>query len=62
QTRALLPRLLPSPDFVERRDRVRARLEKMLVKQLPQIPHGSKLRVFGSSDNGFGSDEADLDM
>lgn len=62
QTRALLPRLLPSRDFIDKRDRVRARLEKMLIKQLPQIPHGSTLRVFGSSANGFGSDEADLDM
>ena len=63
QMSALLPTLLPSPDFGEKRERVRGSLERTLMKQLPQmIPAGSTLRVFGSSSNGFGHDGADLDM
>ncbi|CAN0356357.1 unnamed protein product, partial [Ectocarpus sp. 6 AP-2014] len=63
QMSALLPTLLPSPDFGEKREKVRASLERTLMKQLPKmIPKGSTLRVFGSSSNGFGNDGADLDM
>lgn len=63
QMSALLPSLLPSPDFGEKREKVRASLERTLMKQLPKmIPKGSTLRVFGSSSNGFGNDGADLDM
>lgn len=60
---ALFPTLLPSADFADKRERVRASLERTLKKQLPQmIPEGTALRVFGSSSNGFGNDDADLDM
>lgn len=63
QMSALLPHLLPSADFGDKRERVRASLERGLMKQLPKmIPKGSTLRVFGSSSNGFGNDGADLDM
>lgn len=60
---ALLPSLLPSPEFGDKREHVRATLERNLMRQLPDmIPRGSTLRVFGSSSNGFGNDGADLDM
>ncbi|CAM9391220.1 unnamed protein product [Pylaiella littoralis] len=63
QMSALLPQLLPSADFEDKRERVRVSLERSLMKQLPEmIPKGSTLRVFGSSINGFGNDGADLDM
>ena len=64
QMNALLPRILPSVDFSEERERVRARLEHVLLMQLPEtmFPRGSALRVFGSSSNGFGNDSSDLDM
>lgn len=63
QMGALLPSLLPSPEFGDKRERVRATLERNLMRQLPEmIPRGSTLRVFGSSSNGFGNDGADLDM
>lgn len=62
QVESLAPRLQPSKGFFEKRDRVRSRLEQVLIQQVPQIPRGSTLRVFGSTSNGFGTDNADLDM
>ncbi|CAN0346990.1 unnamed protein product [Ascophyllum nodosum] len=64
QMNALLPRILPSVDFSEERERVRARLEHVLLTHLPEtmFPRGSALRIFGSSGNGFGNDGADLNM
>lgn len=58
----LTPKLLPKAAFATQRETVRGRLEKVLMRQVPQIPRGSTLRVFGSSANGFGMDNADLDM
>ena len=64
QMNALLPRIFPSVDFSEERERVRARLEHVLLTHLPEtmFPRGSALRIFGSSGNGFGNDGADLNM
>ncbi|CAM9353204.1 unnamed protein product, partial [Sphacelaria rigidula] len=62
QVERLTPKLLPKTSFGTQREAVRARLEKVLMRQVPRIPRGSTLRVFGSTANGFGMDNADLDM
>jgi hypothetical protein len=59
---ALVPSLLPSERFYQVREEVRGRLEGLLASLPDVVPPGTKLRVFGSSANNFGSDSADLDM
>jgi len=57
----LLPSLLPSEDFAEKREALRARLENLLVES-GGVPPGSRLIIFGSSANNFGRDTSDMDM
>lgn len=72
----LLPSLIPSLDFDERREGVRYGLEKIVLSSLQTgflgdnntltplsvVPKGCSLHLFGSSINGFGADSSDLDM
>lgn len=57
----LVPSLLPSEDFSAKRDDVCKRLQTDLIK-LKVLPENTVLRMYGSSINNFGTDEADLDM
>jgi len=45
----------------QRREHVRASTEQ-LVQQCDQFPNGTRVIIFGSSANGFGSPHSDLDM
>lgn len=54
-------RLLPKPDFMERREKIRDMMERQLY--LARIlPVDSHLALYGSSANAFGKEDADLDM
>mmetsp|Transcript_14111 Transcript_14111/g.30664 ORF Transcript_14111/g.30664 Transcript_14111/m.30664 type:complete len:1304 (+) Transcript_14111:121-4032(+) len=45
----------------KRREKVRATVE-VIVSRSPEFPPGTKVAVFGSSANGFGSPNSDLDL
>ncbi|CAM9334675.1 unnamed protein product [Chrysoparadoxa australica] len=62
QVEAVMPHLLPGPEFHTRRESVRAALLDIIVGQGHEVPAGTRLEIFGSSRNGFGSASADLDM
>ena len=51
----------PGPRFTEERAKVRARLQS-IVSACMSLPAGTDLHIFGSSANGFGSPNSDLDM
>merc|ERR1711871_756890 len=51
----------PRPGFEEERETVRLRLQE-IVSRCNAFPEGTELHVFGSSRNGFGSPNSDLDM
>jgi len=53
--------LAPSKEFFDDREKVRARLEGV-VRGCSALPKMTKILVFGSSNNGFGSFKSDLDM
>ncbi len=57
----LLPSLLPSSDYSSKREGVRARVESILQAS-GIVPADTKLALYGSSVNNFGSDNADVDM
>jgi hypothetical protein len=57
----ILPSLLPSVDFLKRREEIRQRIQTIL-NQCGAIEDDVRLEIFGSSRNNFGSDGADLDM
>ena len=61
ELRRILPNLVPSVDFALIREKTRARLELDLTS-MNLIPVGTRLAIYGSSANNFGSDGADLDM
>ncbi len=62
QIKVTVPHLLPSQDFFIVREDVRKRLEDLIMRNVPTVPKGAILQVFGSSANGFAVDTADLDM
>jgi len=53
--------LCPSEEYMASREAVRKRLEK-IVQQSGALPPTTKILVFGSSRNGFGTINSDLDM
>ncbi len=55
-------KLLPSEDFYIIREGLRKRLEALIARDVPLVPKGTILQVFGSSVNGFATDNVDLDM
>ncbi len=55
-------KLLPSKDFYIIREGVRKRMEDLIARDVPLVPKGTILQVFGSSVNGFATDIVDLDM
>jgi hypothetical protein len=57
---ALLPSLLPRPDFEAVRESAAAKLQLALLTE-GAIPLGTQVALFGSSHNSFGSEGADLD-
>jgi hypothetical protein len=57
----LLPNLLPPSSLVQDRQVICERIEKELIKN-EALPSGTKLLVYGSSSNTFGTVDADLDM
>ncbi len=55
--------LSPSSDFYKAREKVRLEMELFVNKHCnAYFPLGSRVMVFGSSANGFGSPASDLDM
>jgi DNA polymerase sigma len=53
----------PSHDFYISREKVRAQVETLVTNQCQaHFPEGTRVLVFGSSANGFGSSSSDLDM
>lgn len=55
--------LSPSPDFYLSREKVRLDMERFVNSQCSTFfPVGTRVMVFGSSANGFGSPSSDLDM
>ena len=57
----LLPTLLPSTDNNSKREGVRSRIEAILQSS-GIVPADTKIALYGSSVNNFGSDNADVDM
>ena len=53
--------LLPPSDFLNTREVVAKRIEQILIAS-PHFPSNSRILLFGSSRNGFGSTTSDLDM
>ena len=51
----------PRADFETKREEVRRRLQG-IVDRCESLPEGTELHVFGSSKNGFGAPNSDLDM
>ena len=51
----------PGPTFSQDREAVRLRLQD-IVTRCSSLPLGTELHVFGSSKNGFGATNSDLDM
>ena len=51
----------PGPGFSSGRDAIRLRLQSV-VDDCASLPVGTKLLLFGSSSNGFGAPDSDLDM
>lgn len=67
----LLPKLIPTHSFELIREQIKTNLEKSLQERLQQMEIGSEgqilgkafsLCIYGSSKNGFGNTESDLDM
>jgi len=55
--------LCPTSDFYKAREKVRSEMERFVNKHCSAcFPLGSRVMVFGSSANGFGSPTSDLDM
>jgi len=57
----LLPRLLPRGDFQQARETAVAQLQLALLTE-NAVPPGTEVALYGSSNNSFGSDGADMDM
>ena len=51
----------PAQAFFDERAQVKSRLEQV-VRSCSALPEGTRILVFGSSANGFGLPDADLDM
>ncbi len=62
QMTTTIQKFLPSGDFFKIREGVRKRLEDLIMRDVPLVPEGSILQVFGSSANGFALNDVDLDM
>ncbi len=62
QMTTTIQKLLPSNDFYITRECLRERLEDLIIKNVPLVPEGSILQVFGSSANGFAMADVDFDM
>ena len=56
-----LSTLLPPSDFLSMREEVARRIQQKLIESL-HFPSDSRILLFGSSRNGFGSTTSDLDM
>jgi len=56
--------LAPKDEFFKKRELLKRYLEDSIVSQneVPEIPKGTVIKIFGSSSNGFGLDCSDLDM
>lgn len=57
----LLPKLLPRADFQVTRENAVAQLQRALLTE-NAVPPGTEVALYGSSNNSFGSDGADMDM
>ncbi len=62
QMHTTVQKLLPSKDFYIIREGVRKRIQDLIARDVPLVPKGTILQVFGSSVNGFAMDNVDLDM
>lgn len=57
----LMPKLLPRADFQRVRETAVAQLQLALLTE-HAVPPGTEVALYGSSNNSFGSDGADMDM
>lgn len=57
---ALMPSLLPCPEFERTRESAARKLQLALLTE-NAVPSGTEVALFGSSHNTFGSDGADMD-
>lgn len=58
---AVLSELIPPPNFLSGRESIANRIEQILVST-SKFPAHTRVFLFGSSRNGFGSTNSDLDM
>ncbi|GMH70660.1 hypothetical protein TrLO_g7070, partial [Triparma laevis f. longispina] len=61
QVRENMQERAPGKGFAEGREEIRRRLQAV-VDSCDEFPKGTELKIFGSSANGFGSPNSDLDM
>lgn len=57
----LLPTLLPGPTFATARTELRMKIQQAIISS-GIVPQSTVLNIFGSSQNNFGSEGADMDM
>jgi terminal uridylyltransferase len=57
----LLPTVLPGPSFATTRNELRMKIQQAVISS-GLVPPSTLLNIFGSSQNNFGSEGADMDM
>jgi terminal uridylyltransferase len=57
----VVPTLLPGPTFNDVRTQLRMKIQKAVISS-QIVPPNTVLNIFGSSQNNFGSEGADIDM